>query len=118
MMREVMTIGRDPAGRVQSLELSCGHVKDLESEAVDRLAESAARDRAVLSTDCKLCEATVASDDEAKRLILFVAAMCWNMGQGSAFNEQIEGHEDAVLVEFKKGVHPWEAVEVLPEDDG
>lgn len=55
MIREVSTITRDQ-GRIQSLELSCGHSKALSSEALDKLAESAVRDRAKLTTDCTLCD--------------------------------------------------------------
>lgn len=55
MIREVIAIRRNEDGHTQSLDLSCGHSKELRRAEIDKLAEKAARDRGTLATDCTLC---------------------------------------------------------------
>jgi hypothetical protein len=104
---------------IQSLNLTCGHGVSKTNDEADkvRFAALTFRERPVI--ECPMCsDVPTFTPAEAERLIRFVAAMCWNMAQVSSFDAQVEGHEAAILAEFKKGVHPWEAVEVLPEDNG
>lgn len=119
MIRAVETFTRITP-ETQSLKLTCGHDVIMSNDEADRVRFAATTFRERPMIECATCHVAAnrsVFDEEFERLIKFVAAMCWNMGQGNSFDEQIEGHEAAVLAEFRKGVHPWQAVEVLPEDD-